>query len=766
MDSKQKKQEALLYHERFPSGKLGICATKRLSSQLDLALAYSPGVAEPCKEIASHSDHAYKYTAKGNLVAVISNGTSVLGLGNIGAVASKPVMEGKAVLFKKFAGIDVFDLEIDATDIDRFVDIVQALSPTFGGINLEDIKAPESFEIERRLCASLDIPVMHDDQHGTAIISSAALLNAVEVTGKDLSSLRVVVNGAGAAAMACIHLYLSLGISRERLVVLDSKGVIRKDREGLSDLKAAVATDKDLHTLSEAIVDADMFLGLSRGNVLTSKMLLSMSKDPIVFALANPDPEIAYSEAMATRSDVVMATGRSDHPNQVNNVLGFPYIFRGALDVRARAINEEMKLAAVHAIASLAKESVPEGVKEAYGGVSLRFGRDYLIPKPLDLRLITKISPAVARAAISTGVSRVNITDWEGYEKELQQRIGIGGGLISEIVSRARFKPDSVSGQGMGKIVFGNAEELSVLRAARMIYEAKIARPILLGDLPKIEAMMQLHDIDLEGVEVMDPRLEESRIERYASLLYKKRQRKGMTFFQAKHAVSELRYFGSFLVETGEAHSALIGLREDYAMGLRSALEVVGCAPNVTHIAGMYVLSGSSGNFFLADTSVNIDPSVAVLSKIIFLCHDFVERLYRKPRMALLSYSNFGSSYGDVPKKMRETLKVVSARHPDWCIDGDIQADVAVSRRKLADLYSFSALREKGANTLIFPHLAASNIAYKLLMELGNFEAIGPILLGMGKPVYVLQQGADAHEIFHLASMSMLVAQQQRRTPA
>ena len=750
MSNKHKRQEALDYHAQSPAGKISIAPTKRLSSQIDLALAYSPGVAEPCTEIAKHPDDVYKYTAKGNLVAVITNGTAVLGLGNIGASASKPVMEGKGVLFKKFADIDVFDIEVDETDPDRFIAIVKALEPTFGGINLEDIKAPESFYIEDRLREEMNIPVMHDDQHGTAIISGAALLNALELIDKKIEDLRVVVSGAGAAAMACLQLYIGLGVRRENLVVVDSRGVIRSDRDQLSDSKAAIATDRNLSTLAEALVGADMFLGLSRGNVLSAEMLQSMASDPLVFALANPDPEIEYSLAMAARGDIIMATGRSDHPNQVNNVLGFPYIFRGALDVRARSINEEMKLAAVHAIAALAKEPVPDSVIEAYGNQRIRFGKEYLIPKPLDPRLITTISPAVARAAIETGVSRIVIDDWQAYEQELQQRIGLRSGLISQIISRAR-QPK------LPRVVFGNATHLSVLKAARMLQEAGIGLPILLGNVEQVQQQMRANDLVIEGVEIIDP-YNDPRQEEYVARLYDRRKRKGMTLFQAQHAMQLQRYFAPMMVEMGEATTALVGLMEDYSVALRSILQVIGLQQGVHHVAGAYILSGKPGTFFLADTSVNISPDEMVLAEVAELTHAFVTHMHRTPRLALLSYSNFGSSKGAVPVRMRATLAAIQQRHPDWVVEGDIQADVALSPKILQELYGFSSLKDGAANTLIFPNLASGNIAYKLLMALGEFEAIGPVLLGLRRPVYALQQGALPHEIFHLAAISLVEA--------
>ena len=751
MSDKQKRRDALDYHAQAPAGKIAVHSTKSVLTQVDLSLAYSPGVAEPCRKIHAYKEDVYKYTAKGNLVAVISNGTAVLGLGDIGPEASKPVMEGKGVLFKKFAGIDVFDLEVDATDPQHFIQIVKAVAPTFGGINLEDIKAPESFLIEETLRNELQIPVMHDDQHGTAIISAAALLNALEIVEKQIDKVKIVVNGAGAAAIACANLYLDLGALREHIVMLDSKGVIHKDRPNLPPLKARYATARTLEGLEEAVTDADVFLGLSRGNVLSEKMLLKMAKNPIVFALANPDPEIKYSLSLSTRPDVVVATGRSDHPNQVNNVLGFPYIFRGALDVRASCINEEMKLAAVHALAELTKQPVPEAVAKAYGKNKIVFGRDYFIPKPLDPRLIHVVSAAVAKAAMSSGVSRIDIYDWEDYKHQLQKRIGVDTGLIAQIVARATKNPK--------RIAFADAENLNVLKAARMIRDEGIASPVLIGDKRKIYQLFDEHQLPKEGIEVMDPMYEESRCSSMAEVLFEKRKRRGITMHRAQHLVRDPDYFGALLLEIGEVDSFISGSIDDYGHVLRVALEIIGPSAGVQHVAGMYILSNAQGTYFLADTSVNISPDASLIAEIVMLAAQLVRHLNQEPRIALLSYSNFGSSKGEAPQKMRQALEILRRSDPDLIIDGELQANVALSEKLLQEVYSFSALGDKPANTLIFPDLNAGNIAYKLLLRLGEFGAIGPLLMGMRKPVHILQQGASVREIFNLASFATVDAQ-------
>ena len=749
MDSKVRVSEALDFHAAKPAGKIEVSATKPLSSQRDLALAYSPGVAEPCLEIAEDSEKVYRYTAKGNLVAVISNGTAVLGLGNI--EASKPVMEGKGVLFKKFAGIDVFDIEINEQDPDKFIEIVKALEPTFGGVNLEDIKAPESFKIETRLKEEMNIPVMHDDQHGTAIISSAALLSALEVNGKRIDEIKVVVSGAGAAAIACAELYVSLGARRENIVMLDSKGAIRKDRENLSPSKARFATSRDCHDLADSLVGADMFLGLSVANILSVDMLKSMAKDPIVFALANPDPEISYDLAIAAREDLIMATGRSDHPNQVNNVLGFPYIFRGALDVRATAINEEMKMAAVKALASLAKQPVPEVVLKAYGEKSLRFGKQYLIPKPFDPRLITAVSPAVAKAAMYSGVARSTIEDWDSYKIELEERIGNDSRLISRITEIAKRDPK--------RVVFAEADDPVILHAAQMVRDEGIAIPILLGKHDKIEALIKENHLDLDGIEIINPQMEHEKVDRYADIFFEKRQRKGVNRKMAKKSMQSRNYFGAMMVELGEADALISGLSNDYPKTILPALQIIGVEPGVQRVAGMYIISNEKGNFFFADTSVNRDPSPEQIVEIVGLTSRVVKFFDHEPRMAALSYSNFGSAKGQTPAKMEKAVRLVKEKWPELVIDGDIQANVALNKELLQEHYPFSPLADTGANTFIFPDLDSGNIAYKLLMELGGAEAIGPILMGMKKTVHVLQQGTSARGVLNMVAIAVVDAQ-------
>lgn len=740
------------YHSSHPEGKIEVVPTKSLSTQHDLALAYSPGVAEPCLAIADNPDDAYKYTSKGNLVAVISNGSAVLGLGNIGAVASKPVMEGKGVLFKKFAGIDVFDIEIDSSDPEEFVKIIKSLEPTFGGINLEDIKAPESFFIESRLKDSMNIPVMHDDQHGTAIISAAGLINALELVNKKIEEVQIVINGAGASAIACANLYISIGARKENILMLDSKGCIRVDRDNVDEIKAQFATTKDIHSLEEAMNGADVFIGLSKGNVVTPDMLKSMSENPIVFALANPDPEIPYEDAMKARKDIIMATGRSDHPNQINNVLGFPYIFRGALDVRASAINEEMKLAAVKAIAQLAKEQVPELVTKAYGLETLNFGPEYLIPKPMDPRLITTISPAVARAAMETGVARTEIIDWEYYRLELLKRIGINEGLISRVIIRARRDPK--------RVVFAEADDVRILKAAQLSRDEGICFPILLGNYERIHTIADQHKIDIEGCKIIDSR--KTNLDKYAKLLFEKRQRKGLTPLDCQKMMRERNYFGSALVELGEADAFISGLTRDYPNTVKPALQVIGVRPDVKKVAGMYIINSKRGSFFFADTTVNANPSAEDLVDIVGLTAKAVRFFDVEPRIAMLSYSNFGSNSGSVPEKVKEATARAKQQWPDLIIDGDIQANIALNTDIQKEMYPFSLLAEEGANTFIFPNLSSGNIAYKLLMEIGGAEAIGPVLLGMNKPVHVVQLGSTVSEIFNMVAISVVDAQDNK----
>jgi len=751
MSIKIRKQDALNYHTMGQPGKIEVVPTKVLDTQLDLALAYSPGVAEPCKEIALNKEDVYKYTAKGNLVAVISNGTAVLGLGNIGPEAAKPVMEGKAVLFKKYAGIDSFDIEIDEEDPDSFIKIVKALEPTFGGVNLEDIKAPECFKIERVLREKMNIPIMHDDQHGTAIISSAALLNALEIVGKKMEDIILVVNGAGAAAVSCSRLYIALGLKKENLIMCDSKGVLNKDRTNLDEIKSEFVTSRKLTTLQEAIKGCDVFVGLSVANAITSEDVLNMAKDPIVFALANPDPEIAYDLAMATRTDLIMATGRSDHPNQVNNVLGFPYIFRGALDVRATEINEEMKLAAVHALAELAKEAVPDIVNKAYNIDKIEFGKTYLIPKPLDPRLITTVSPAVAKAAMDSGMAKNPIKDWGTYNEELQKRIGIDQKFMSRIIDRAKKNPK--------RVVFAEANHHKILKAAQVLQDEGIAQPILLGNRKEIEALIAEHKLELNDCPIFYPRDEKETVERYAKAFYEKRQRKGLNMRDALKFMQDRNYFASMMVEMGDADAIVSGLTQDYSKTILPSLQIIGTAPGVNRVSGMYVIMTKKGNYFFGDCTVNVDPTTNELVEIIGLMQRGVKFFDVTPRVAVLSYSNFGSSKGEIPDKAREAVRIVKEEHPNLIIDGDIQANVAFNTELQKEIYPFSSLANEGANTLIFPNLAAANIAYKLLMEIGGAEAIGPILLGMKKPVHILQLGSSIREIVNMAAIAVVDAQ-------
>ena len=751
MALKIRKNDALNFHSEPNPGKIEVTPTKPLTTQLDLALAYSPGVAEPCIAIAENVSDVYKYTAKGNLVGVISNGTAVLGLGNIGPEASKPVMEGKGVLFKKFAGIDVFDIEINETDPDEFIKVVKALEPTFGGINLEDIKAPESFKIEQELREKMNIPVMHDDQHGTAIISSAALLNALEIVDKKIGEIQVVVNGAGAAAMSCTDLYVKLGVKIENIVMLDSKGPIRKDREGVSGMKAKFATDRNVSSLDEAIQNADMFLGLSTGNVLTPEHLRSMNKNPVVFALANPEPEIEYHLAMSSRDDIVMATGRSDHPNQVNNVLGFPYIFRGALDVRSTSINEEMKMAAVNALAELSKQPVPELVTKAYGDKPIKFGRDYLIPKPLDPRLISTISPAVAKAAMDSGVARVKIEDWDSYKIELEERVGAEKRIISRIISRAKKNPK--------RIVFAEADDVKILKAAQMVVDEGIGFPILLGNNKKINKTIVDNELELGDCTIIDPFYETEKIEEYAQKLFEKRQRKGVNLHEGRSRMLDRNSYGAMMVECGDADALISGLTSDYPKTILPALQTIGVEEGVERVAAMYIVRNKKGTFFLADTSVNLDPTASQLVSIIGLAARAVRFFDFDPKIAVLSYSNFGSAKGTVPTKTAEAVKLAKERWPQLIIDGDIQANVALNKSLLEESYPFSTLNGHNVNTLIFPNLASGNIAYKLLMEIGGSEAIGPILMGMNKPVHVLQNGSSIREIFNMVAIAVVDTQ-------
>lgn len=747
-----KELEALKYHEAGKPGKLEVIPTKILSTQRDLALAYSPGVAVPCLEIADNPENVYRYTAKGNLVAVITNGTAVLGLGNIGPLASKPVMEGKAVLFKKFAGIDVFDIELDISDPDEFIRTVKALEPTFGGVNLEDIKAPESFKIEQELIEKMNIPIMHDDQHGTAIISGAALLNALEVVEKNIADIRLVVNGAGAAAISCTRLYVKLGVKKENIIMLDSKGVINKYREDLNDEKKEFLSETKASTLAEAMVGADVFIGLSVGNVVTPEMLLSMTANPVVFALANPDPEIPYDIAIATRKDVVMATGRSDHPNQVNNVLGFPFIFRGALDVRASRINDEMKLATVYALAEMAKEPVPEMVSKAYGSQPIKFGREYLIPKPLDSRLITRIAPAVAKAAIESGVAKQPILDWDAYKHELEMRIGMDTKMISRIFAQAKKDPK--------RVVFPEADNVKILQAAQILVEEGICKPILLGKKSKIEAMMKDLNLDFEPYAIIDPSEEKEIRKEYGACFYEKRKRKGMTQEEARKRMAVRNYFGAVMVEKGDADALISGLTRDYPSTVKPLMEVIGTEPGIKRAAGMYIMLTKKGPYFFSDTVLNINPDVEDLVDITQLTERAVRFFNEEPRIAMLSYSNFGSGKGEGPSKVAHATKEIKKRFPQFKIDGEMQANIALNPELQKELYPFSEISAEGANTLIFPNLESGNIAYKLIMEMGAAEALGPILLGMNKPVHVLQIGSSIRDIVNMTSIAVVDAQE------
>ena len=751
----RKKEEALHYHEFPQPGKIAIVPTKKHSTQHDLALAYSPGVAEPCLAIAEDKSNAYKYTAKSNLVAVISNGTAVLGLGDIGADASKPVMEGKGLLFKIFAGIDVFDIEVDATDVDKFVETVKAIAPTFGGINLEDIKAPEAFEIERRLKEELDIPVMHDDQHGTAIISAAALINALEIVGKDIAKAQIVVNGAGAAAISCTRLYVALGADPKNIVMCDSKGVIRKDAPNLTEQKAEFATDRDLRTLEEAVKGSDVFIGLSKGNVLTPEMLLSMNKDAIVFAMANPTPEIDYDLAIKTRKDIIMATGRSDFPNQVNNVLGFPYIFRGALDVRATKINEEMKLAAVHAIAELAKKPVPQKVSLVYGGENLTFGRNYIIPKPFDPRLIYEVPPAIAKAAMASGVAQKPITDWEAYKGELMDRIGVGSKEIRLLQDRAKRAPK--------RIVFAEADQLEVLKAAQRIYEDGIGIPVLLGNKDMIKALK--YEIGFNGrVDVIDPKsdAEKARREKFVKHYWKLRERRGITYEVAERLMRERNYFGTMLVETGQADAMITGYSHAYPKAIRPVLEIIKKEEGVRRVAAASIMFGKQGPLFLSDATININPTAEELANIALLTARAVKFFGLEPSVAMLSYSSFGSAVSESSLKVREAVAYLHKNHPDLVVDGEIQADFALNPDKIAKNYPFSKLNNgKAANVLIFPNLEAANISYKLLKETEHLDTIGPVILGLTKPIHVATLGSTVDEMVNLATLAVIQAQSE-----
>jgi len=752
--SKINKKDALEYHSKGRPGKIEVIPTKPHTTQWDLSMAYTPGVAEPCLEIKRKPEDVYKYTAKGNLVAVISNGTAVLGLGNIGTLAGKPVMEGKGLLFKIFGDVDVFDIEINTTDVDKFVETVKLISPTFGGINLEDIKAPECFEIEERLKKELDIPLMHDDQHGTAIISAAGLLNALELTGKNIKDARLVVNGAGAAAISCTRLYISLGIDPKNVIMIDSKGVLNKKRKGLNKYKQMFVTDRDVDTLEEAIKGADIFLGLSVADILTPKMLKTMAKDPIVFAMANPMPEISYEDATTARKDIIFATGRSDYPNQINNVLGFPFIFRGALDVRARAINEEMKKAAARALADLTKQPVPEVVNIAYNTKNLIFGRKYIIPKPLDPRLISTVALAVAKAAVETGVARIKIKNWDEYREELNNRLGFGNKLIGVITNKAKEAPK--------RVVFADADNFNVLKAAEIVYEDGVAKPILLGDTRKIKKIIEENKLGLKRVKVINPHSSaESKIrKRYAKVLFEKRQRKGVTLDEAESLIHNPNYFGVMMVETGDADAFISGYKSKYADPIRPALQIVGTQPNVRTIAGMYIMMTPKGPFFFADTTVNVIPTAEELVDITLLTAEQVTKFNIEPHIALLSYSNFGSAQvGETPGIVRKAVEILHRDHPDLIVDGELQANFALNSLLQKSKFPFSKLVGYQVNTLIFPSLNAGNIAYKMMQEIGSSEAIGPILMGIKKPIHVLQMECSVREIVDMTTMAVVDAQ-------
>ncbi|MCE3258438.1 MAG: NADP-dependent malic enzyme [Bacteroidetes bacterium] len=754
--AKFRREDALDYHSQGRPGKIEVIPTKPYSTQRDLTLAYSPGVAEPCLEIEKNPEDAYKYTAKGNLVAVISNGTAVLGLGDIGALASKPVMEGKGLLFKIFADLDVFDIEIDTKDIDDFVRTVKNIAPTFGGINLEDIKAPECFEIERRLKEELDIPLMHDDQHGTAIISAAGLINAVEISGKKLSEIKLVINGAGASANSCAKMYIAVGVKKENITMLDSKGVIHKGRTDLDQYKSFFAKEKtDITTLDQAIKGADVFVGLSKGNILNQDMVRSMNKNCIVFALANPTPEISYEDAIAARPDIIMATGRSDHPNQVNNVLGFPFIFRGAMDVRATTINEEMKLAATKAIASLAKEPVPDYVNLAYGSKNLSFGAEYIIPKPIDNRLISAVSSAVAKAAIDSGVAKYKINDWEAYRTELENRLGKDNKLMRSLANKAKSNPK--------RVVFAEADTYKILKAAQVVRDEGIAKPILLGNKEKILSIAEENHIDLADMPIVDPILEdESKRNEYGDMLWRKRQRRGLTQYDARKLMRDRNYFGSMMVEFGLGDAMISGLTRKYGQPIKAALEVIGVQQGVSKVAGLYMMVTKRGPYFFADTTMNTDPTAQELADIAVLTANTVKAYNITPRIAMLSYTNFGSAEGEVPNKVAEAVSILHKNYPGLVVDGDIQANFATNNTLLKEQFPFSTLVDKDVNTFIFPNLASGNIAYKLMQELGGAEAIGPVLMGLNKPVHVLQLGSSVREIVNMIILSVVDAQNRK----
>ena len=756
MNKESKRREALLYHAKPTPGKIQVVPTKKYATQRDLSLAYSPGVAEPCLEIAKDVNNVYKYTAKGNLVAVISNGTAVLGLGDIGPEASKPVMEGKGLLFKIFADIDVFDIEVDTKNVEAFIQTVKNIAPTFGGINLEDIKAPESFEIERRLVEELNIPVMHDDQHGTAIISSAALLNALELAGKEITEAKIVVSGAGSAALACANLYVLLGVNPDNITMFDIEGVLSGERTDLSEVQKRYSKGKAGIQLGEALKGADVFLGLSAGNILTPAMLLGMADNPIVFAMANPTPEIDYNLAIETRKDIIMATGRSDHPNQVNNVLGFPYIFRGALDVRATKINEAMKMAAVKALALLTKEPVPEQVNVAYGTTKLVFGRDYIIPKPFDPRLIAIVSPAVAKAAMDSGVALNPITDWDKYKEDLLERLGNDNKMLRMITNKAKMDPK--------KIVFAEAEHLNVLKAAQIVYEEAIAIPILLGNREIILELKKELGFEAEVV-IIDPKEkeEQARRNRFAEAYWESRKRRGITLYESERLMSERIYFAAMMVNEGEADGLVAGHTRSYPTVVKPMLQLIGKAHRAAIVATTNLMMTARGPMFLSDTAINIDPTADELVKIALMTAKTARMFGVEPVIAMVSYSNFGSSSNERASKIRDAVAFLHENHPDLIVDGEIQSDFALNSEMLKEKFPFSKLAGKKVNTLIFPNLDSANITYKLLKELNKVESIGPIMMGMSKPVHIFQLGASVEEMVNMATIAVIDAQEKQK---
>lgn len=751
--AKVTKQDALDYHELNRPGKIEVIPTKPHNTQYDLSLAYSPGVAHPCLEIKDNPEDVYRYTSKGNLVAVISNGTAVLGLGDIGPAAGKPVMEGKGLLFKIFADIDVFDIEVDQKDPQKFIDVVKAIAPTFGGINLEDIKAPECFIIEETLKKELDIPVFHDDQHGTAIISSAGLLNALELNGKPIDEAVFVFSGAGAAAISCARLFVSLGVKAENIIMCDSKGVMNESRTDLNEQKKEFVTKRKVNTLEEAMKGADVFMGLSSGGIVSIEMIQSMADNPVVFALANPDPEISYEDATDARPDVIMATGRSDYPNQVNNVLCFPFIFRGALDVRATHINEEMKIAAAKALASLAKDYVPEMVARAYNKPNIVFGREYFIPKPMDPRLITTVSMAVAKTAMETGVARKPIKDWDSYQQELNNRMGFNSKLIMEIRNKARQNPKTV--------VFADGNNFKILQAAQFVSRENIAHPILLGNEEKIKKTIRENQLDIEHIRIVDPcTISEDKRQQYAKTLYEKRKRKGMTYNEALENTYNNDYLGALMVENGEADAFLSGFSRKYADTIKPALQVLGVREDSNHIAGMYIMATKRGPIFLADTTVNSDPSAQTLFDTTVLTANSVKKFNIEPKIALLSYSNFGDFKGfDSPAQAREAVRMLHENYPELKVDGEMQANYALNGKLRHERFPFNKLGNEDANTLIFPNLSSGNIAFNILQSLGAAEAIGPILMGTKKPVHVLQRDSSVREIINMVAIAVVDAQ-------